>query len=514
MTDAKILIPAAQYVRMSTEHQQYSLDNQKAAIQRYAERRGFEIVYTYSDAARSGLVLRHRAGLRQLLHDVTSQSAKYKAILVYDVSRWGRFQDCDEAAHYEFLCKLGGTPIHYCAETFDNDGSLPSLIMKALKRTMAGEYSRELSVKVLAGQKRLAGLGFKQGGAPGYGLRRMMVSSDRLPKQRLNKGETKGLATDRVILVPGPAQELEVVREIYKMLISDGLSVHAIAKELNRKGVEPAYRAAWSYASVYGVLTQLKYIGCHAFGRTSQKLSTPPVRLATSEWVVTPRAFEPIVRFGTFLQAQHILYKRSLNKPNEELLSGLRGLLARRGRLSGALIAASHDMPSPSTYVARFGSLKRAYELIGYGRPEHFGPLELRRRTQILREELMNRLAEMFPQELELVRRTGKWRSKLILPTGQAVSILIVRSIKYSSGTVRWKVEPVQRERECVTLLARLDKENGAFLDFHVLPGARKAYLRFDDPSLGRGLPLHDLSEFCAVVANVAGHMRTTKEAS
>jgi hypothetical protein len=57
----------------------------------------------------------------------------------YDVSRWGRFQDTDEAAHYEFLCKSAGVPIHYCAEAFANDGTLPSLIMKALKRTMAGE---------------------------------------------------------------------------------------------------------------------------------------------------------------------------------------------------------------------------------------------------------------------------------------------------------------------------------------------------------------------------------------
>ena len=69
-------------------------------------------------------------------------AAPYKAILVYDVSRWGRFQDTDESAHYEFLCKSAGVPVHYCAETFANDGSLPSLIMKALKRTMAGEYGR------------------------------------------------------------------------------------------------------------------------------------------------------------------------------------------------------------------------------------------------------------------------------------------------------------------------------------------------------------------------------------
>jgi len=102
---ANQLVPAAQYLRMSTEHQQYSLENQATAIQAYAESHGFEVVRTYSDAAKSGLVLRHRVGLRQLLQDVVSGAPAYRAILVYDVSRWGRFQDTDESAHYEFLCK-------------------------------------------------------------------------------------------------------------------------------------------------------------------------------------------------------------------------------------------------------------------------------------------------------------------------------------------------------------------------------------------------------------------------
>src|SRR6201993_3652520 len=155
---------AAEYLRMSTEHQKYSTENQSAAIREYAERYGFHIVRTYSDPAKSGLLLRCRLGLRELLKDVTEGKTEYRAILVYDVSRWGRFQDTDEAAHYEFLCKSSGVPIHYCAEIFVNDGSLPSSIMKALKRVMAGEYSRELGVKVIAGQKRLAQLGFKQGG--------------------------------------------------------------------------------------------------------------------------------------------------------------------------------------------------------------------------------------------------------------------------------------------------------------------------------------------------------------
>src|SRR5690349_448122 len=170
------LVCVAQYLRMSTEHQQYSMQNQSQQIMKYAEEHGFVVTQTYSDAARSGIVLKNRPGLQQLLRDVVSGTVTYKAILVYDVSRWGRFQDTDEAAHYEFLCKSVGIPVHYCAETFQNDGTLQSLIMKTLKRTMAREYSRELGVKVLAGQKRLASLGFKQGGAPGYGLCRLLVS--------------------------------------------------------------------------------------------------------------------------------------------------------------------------------------------------------------------------------------------------------------------------------------------------------------------------------------------------
>ena len=85
------LVPAAQYVRMSTDRQQYSLENQSAAIETYAGLHGFEIVRTYADAAKSGVILRHRSGLQSLLRDVVSGSVPFKAVLVYDVSRWGRF---------------------------------------------------------------------------------------------------------------------------------------------------------------------------------------------------------------------------------------------------------------------------------------------------------------------------------------------------------------------------------------------------------------------------------------
>ena len=160
-------IRAAQYVRMSTEHQKYSTENQGEAICRYAEQRGFALVRTYEDSGKSGLRLDGRDALKQLIDDVRAGAADFSAILVYDVSRWGRFQDADESAYYEFICKEAGISVHYCAEQFENDGSLSATIIKSMKRAMAGEYSRELSVKVFAGQCRLIGLGFRQGGMAG-----------------------------------------------------------------------------------------------------------------------------------------------------------------------------------------------------------------------------------------------------------------------------------------------------------------------------------------------------------
>jgi|SRR3954447_5743241 DNA invertase Pin-like site-specific DNA recombinase len=155
---------APQYVRMSTEFQQYSIENQAVVIAAYAQIRNLSIVRTYRDEGESGLTIKNRMGLTQLVSDVQSGNSDVGTILVYDVSRWGRFRDVDESAYYEFICKQGGIKVAYCAEQFQNDGSLISQILKNIKRVMAAKYSRELSAKVYAGESRFAKLGFKMGG--------------------------------------------------------------------------------------------------------------------------------------------------------------------------------------------------------------------------------------------------------------------------------------------------------------------------------------------------------------
>ena len=132
------LLRAAEYVRMSTEHQQFSTENQRDKIREYAARRGIEIVRTYADEGKSGLRIDGRQALQRLIKDVENGLADFQVILVYDVSRWGRFQDADESAYYEYICRRAGIQVAYCAEQFENDGSPVSTIVKGVKRAMAG----------------------------------------------------------------------------------------------------------------------------------------------------------------------------------------------------------------------------------------------------------------------------------------------------------------------------------------------------------------------------------------
>ena len=504
---AEVLVPAAQYLRMSTDHQKYSLMNQSAAIGDYAAAHGFSIVRTYTDAGKTGLVLKRRQGLKQLLRDVVAGNCGFHAVLVYDVSRWGRFQDLDEAAHYEYLCKAAGVPVHYCAETFSNDMSLPALIMKALKRTMAGEYSRELSVKVLAGQKRLAQLGYKQGGLPGYGLRRLLVDAERRPKQLLVSGEWKSVATDRVILVPGPAEEVAVVREIFRMLIEDGKSVHRIASELNRAGIEYLCGRKWSHGAVNTILTHPKYVGCGVYGRTCHKLSTPPVKVPRADWVAIPGAFASVVSQATFDHAQRILSLRTHRKSDEELLQQLRDLLTQKGRISHSLLLSSSLTPSYGAYRSRFGSLKTAYSRIGYGKPEDFAGIDLRSRINAIREELLTAIVALDPEGISKIQANGRARACLRFANGCRLSVIAARSFLTDAGRVRWDIRLCEGESQNMTLLARMDRCNKVVQEMRVFPRSNR-FGRFviseEDEWLKQGMVLPCLEALGSVIERAA----------
>jgi DNA invertase Pin-like site-specific DNA recombinase len=501
---ASLSIPAAQYVRMSTDHQQYSILSQTTANQRYADVNGFTIVRSYEDPGRSGLSLKGRTGLARLLHDVISGEAQFKAILVYDVSRWGRFQDSDEAAHYEFVCKTAGAPVHYCAEMFANDGTLPSTIMKALKRAMAGEYSRELSVRVARAKRLAAEKGFRVGGSAGYGFRRMLLSLDGKPKRLLEKGEY--IDNARVILVHGPAREVAVVREIYRLCIARKGAM-AIARELNRRHIKhPGKQSRWCYEHIVEVLTNPKYMGQAVLGRTICTLHTQVVNQGPEKWTVKNGAFAPMVDSETFAAAQNALRDRTLYRSDEDLLIRLRAFLSREGMLSQHMIDSSRELPSARTYKARFGSIKRVYELIGYDYSGHIlthpkmrkAMWRSRSRRERLRLKFLRDTCKLFRRDVRVIRKGPIDRPVLCFRDGLRISVLICPFTRTPLGYHRWRIPPLREGQSQLTLLCLCNETNDAFQEFYLVPSVAKSscsVVKQDDKRLKLGTKITKLSQ-------------------
>jgi DNA invertase Pin-like site-specific DNA recombinase len=497
------LIPAAQYVRMSDESQQYSIDNQKATMQEYAAKHGFLIVKTYADPGRSGVVAKRREGLRELLNDVKNGRANYKAILVYDVSRWGRFQDTDESAHYEFLCRSAGIPVHYCAEPFSNDGTASSTLMKALKRSMAAEFSRELSVKEFRGKSRLARLGFWVGGNPAYGYRRLLVSADGAPKQILNWGEQKNLKTDRVILVPGPQDEIECIRSIFLMAL-EGESCRSIACHLNRRGITH-FGKQWLHGAIYNILKNPVYAGVNVWNRTSTRMRSKRKPITSQDWITKPGAFPAIVDQQTFERTQLILPLRPLVLSNRAILKKVRRLLRATGRLGWTILHNAHCTPPLTNFIIRrFGSYGALYKKVGYQLPSH---LEFKKEQLVrsirLRREIIERVKNLFPDNVVVshLAPSGK-RSLLAIDSQFMVSVLLCGPCR-RRGRFFWIVKPHPAENRHITLLCvtkRTHERALAYFIFPKLDGFKSHYMTKNDPFLQGSVRLRDLSEFYAAV--------------
>ena len=397
-------MPAAQYVRMSTDHQRYSPENQSTVNQAYAASSGLEIVLTYYDRGRSGLTIERREALKQLICDVESGSAVFGAILVYDVSRWGRFQNADEAAYYEYLCTRAGIAVHYCAEQFQNDGSPFAAIVKSIKRAMAGEFSRELSVKTFTGQRRLIHMGFRIGGRAGYGLRRMLIDEQGTTKGTLERGQWKSITTDRIVLVPGPKAEVEAIRWIFHAFVHKRKSESQIADWLNKRGILNHHGRPWNRHAIKNILRNEKYIGNNVWNHNSFKLKRVHIRNAVDEWVRRDGAFEPLVDQMLFEAAQTLRRDRhpvggpARRFTDNELLVRLRRLWRRRGYLSRSLIDCARGVPSAGAYEKRFGRLSRAYELIGYDIESNAGEATRRRSN----EELLEMLRRLWRKHKKL----------------------------------------------------------------------------------------------------------------
>ncbi|EPZ5359839.1 recombinase family protein [Cronobacter sakazakii] len=469
-------VRVAQYLRMSTDHQQYSLHNQSDYIKDYAEKNNMEIAYTYDDAGKSGVSIIGRHSLQQLLSDVEQKKIDIQAVLFYDVSRFGRFQNSDEAAYYSFLFERNGVDLIYCSEPIPTkDFPLESSVILNIKRSSAAYHSRNLSEKVFIGQVNLIKLGYHQGGMAGYGLRRLLVDENGIAKEILGFRKRKSIQTDRVILIPGPKNEIKIVNSIYDLFIDDNMPEFIIAERLNEQNIPAENGTLWTRAKIHQILTNEKYIGNNIYNKTSSKLKSRLVKNPKNEWVRCDKAYKPIISKKKYNKAQEIIQLRSVHLTNEELLEKLKQKLEFNGKLSGFIIDEDDTGPSSSVYRTRFGGLLRAYTLIGY-KPEHdYSYIQI---NEALRS-FYSGIIEDFKGEIlksNCYIDEYKYSPMLYINDELLISVLITKCTPMKSGKLRWKVRFDNSQKADITIVIRMDSQNISPLDFYIIPKIENEY--------------------------------------
>ncbi len=277
-----------------------------------------------------------------------------------DVTRWGRFDDVDESAYWEYHCKTHGKNVIFIEEDFRGDNSLYDALVKNIKRVMAAEYSRKLGKLVLAGSKKIASQGFKLGGCPPYGLQRMLVSPEKIHLRILKKGERKSVGNERIIFVPGNKNEIENVNLIFSLYVEDLLGGTEICNYLNEQGIPSPTGVKWCAATIYSILKRENYIGTMVYNMTSSVPGTTKTKNnPESEWVKCEGAFVPIVEKRIFFEAKKMREARQRSYSDEELLSMLSDRYQKYD-IVGSNLFLQNDIPRAATYIKRFGSLETA----------------------------------------------------------------------------------------------------------------------------------------------------------
>ncbi len=467
-------LKGAMYIRMSTELQVESPENQERAIRTYAAQYGIEIVKTYVDPGVSGITER-REEFQALIDDVEQGRNVYTIVLYLDASRWGRFLDSREAEYHRMRLERKNVVCQSCEKPLTLTNNIADRIMTLFQDESASDYCRQLSQKVWAGQCNLVAKGYRQGGVAGFGLRRMLLDEAGNPKQELAMGQRKSLLTERVILMPGTDEEQGIVLWIYDQFIA-GISETEIATQLNVKGVKNHFGRPWSRGTVYEVLTNEKYVGNNLFNRTSGKMKSKAKPNPESEWVRKERAFEPVVDMERFCTVQGIYLERNKKTTDEELLQGLRNLYASQGRLSALIIDEADFLPHSSLISTRFGGLLRAYRMIGYTPKRDYQYVAINQRLRAIHAEIVadvvNSIEHLCGRKIPIDSES----CLLELNHNLFISVVISRCFTTPAGTRRWKIRFDSALHPDVTVAVRMDIHNEGIHDYYILPALEFSY--------------------------------------
>ncbi len=308
-------IPAAGYLRCSTDMQEDSVGQQKKAIEGWASKNGFKVIAWFTDEGQSGTSFSKRPGFTRMVQSV-EQHPDFKFVLVYDESRWGRAGNPRENTYWKVHFERYGVRVRVINSGSRNENDIGSFVVEVVESAEASEYSKKLSRSTKRGCLSRANLGFSAGGSATYGYKRVAVDPQTGKEIReLPDGVHRRKDEEFVSLRPGDPFEVAIVRRIFEER-ARGVGYRSIADRLNKDGIPCPARGRWrnldqkwSRGTIATILQNPMYYGARAYNRfPKNKLTGRPrgERNPLSEWVIKEGAHPAIISKSLFERANNV----------------------------------------------------------------------------------------------------------------------------------------------------------------------------------------------------------------
>ena len=359
-------IPAAAYLRRSTDRQEQSLGDQRREICRWAEQNDYDVITEYIDDARSGTSAETRPAFQKMIADA-QDGGGFKAVIVWNSDRFSR-GDVTETEHYRYLLRRAGVTVLSVTEDYLDREGIDGDVLRTVKQFQNRQFSISLSRNTLRGQISSVLAESDPGRPTPFGYDRVVTGPDGTMLYRVRfcpgcvrevfgkDGElqatyTKGQSLRkpgkecRARLVLSTDDRVQTVKDIYTMCL-DGMGFKAIAEALNKRGIPSAKGKLWSFTTIKALLENPTYKGDLVWnrrtearfykvkdGRADKMRSRADSKKVThhpeEDWIVIKDAVPAIVDRKSWQRAQQMVKKRRRCKGgagrsrNRWLLSGL-----------------------------------------------------------------------------------------------------------------------------------------------------------------------------------------------
>lgn len=349
---------AIAYYRHSAEDkQENSVAIQREQIKKFAEKYDIEIIHEEADEGKSGLLgSEGRPGFKCLFDNwiENPNAPDFNYVLVLDESRWGRFQDLDQAGAYVHRCKKRGKEVVYLTSGFPAEGTeLEGHLTTDIRRYMSAKYSAELSKKVHYGCVMVSQQGYSAGGTACYGMVRLLLDVDKKPVRILKHGEHKAISNARVTFRPANDKTTQTVKNIF-LLFDKGWHIEQIVKLLTEKAIHSAKGGSWNRQKILRILTNPVYTGTRVYNKTWGRLKEKRRANPHSNWVIKENAFPAIISKKVFYRIQERLYWTTPSKWKQGIYAIKKARRSVQQELKKFLISKGISEDDIFEYLSRF----------------------------------------------------------------------------------------------------------------------------------------------------------------